>query len=200
MVCSKCLETTTVLNLLFLCHRNRRAIKRDPRRLSKLCNEPSSKSFENILENIFPDHECPWEKQILLPTKTPLLFSSKYSKFGFSPENRFNRFWDCSPAISALTCLTVRAVRKVAADIFFKTGLAEFFPYSAGFETGRVSGWVAQWTGIPLVETGSTGLKTGSTGFCSFSPNGCQLLGDPLYTPSHSLSHLLLPLPRILGW
>jgi hypothetical protein len=35
----------------------------------------------------------------------------------------------------------------------------------------------------PLVETGSTGLKTGSTGFCPFSPNGCQLLGDPLYTP-----------------
>jgi hypothetical protein len=83
---------------------------------------------------------------------------------------------------------------------FLKTGSAEIFPYSAGFETGRVSGWVAQWTGIPLVETGSTGLKTGSTGFYFFSPNGCQLLGDPLYTPSHSLSHLLLPLPRILGW
>jgi hypothetical protein len=37
----------------------------------------SQKSLENIFENIFPDHECPWEKQILLPTKTPLLFSSK---------------------------------------------------------------------------------------------------------------------------
>jgi hypothetical protein len=55
-------------------------------------------------------------------------------------KNRFNRFWDCSPAISALTCLTVRAVRKVTADIFLKTGLAEIFPYSAGFETGRVFG------------------------------------------------------------
>jgi hypothetical protein len=31
------------------------------------------------------------------------------------------------------------------------------------------------------------GLKTGSTGFYPFSPNGCQLLGDPLYTP-HTFS------------
>jgi hypothetical protein len=38
------------------------------------------------------------------------------------------------------------------------------------------------------VETGSTGLKTGSTGFYPFSPNGFQLLGDPLYTPRHTLS------------
>ena len=88
----------------------------------------------------------------------------------------------CSDLSDSQSC------QKSRSRYFSKTGWAEFFPYSAGFETGRVSGWVAQWTGIPLVETGSTGLKTGSTGFYSFSPNGCQLLGDPLYTPSHSLS------------
>ena len=83
----------------------------------------------------------------------------------------------CSDLSDSQSC------QKSRSRYFSKTGWAEIFPYSAGFETGWVSGWVAQWTGIPLVETGSTGLKTGSTGFCSFSPNGCQLLGDPLYTP-----------------
>ena len=100
----------------------------------------------------------------------------------------------CSDLSDSQSC------QKSRSRYFSETGWAEIWPYSAGFETGPVSGWVDQWTGIPLVETGSTGLKTGSTGFYSFSPNGCQLLGDPLYTPSHSLSHLLLPLPRILGW
>jgi hypothetical protein len=36
-----------------LSYRNHRAIKRDPQWLSKLCNELSSKPFENIFENIF---------------------------------------------------------------------------------------------------------------------------------------------------
>jgi hypothetical protein len=35
--------------------------------------------------------------------------------------------------------------------------------------------------------------------FCLFSPNSFQLLGD-LYIPPHSLSYLLLPIPRNLGW
>jgi hypothetical protein len=149
MASSKCFETTAVLILQFLSYRNRRTIKRDLQWLSKLCNELSSKPFENILENIFPDHECPWERPILLPTKTPLLSSSKHSKFGFSPRNRFNRswnrfnrFWDCSSATPALTCLTVRAVRKSRCRFFGKIGSTGFFPYSTGFETGRVSGWV----------------------------------------------------------
>jgi hypothetical protein len=47
-----------VLILQFLSYRNRRTIKRDPQWLSKLCNVLSSKPFENILENIFLDHEC----------------------------------------------------------------------------------------------------------------------------------------------
>jgi hypothetical protein len=51
----------------------------------------------------------------------------------------------------------------------------------------------------PLLETGSTGLRTSLTGFQSTFPNGCQPLGDPLYTP-HTLSlHSLLPSPQILG-
>jgi hypothetical protein len=51
-----------------------------------------------------------------------------------------------------------------------------------------------------LVETGSTGLRTGSTGFWSTSPNGYQLFGDPLNTPTHSLSSFTSALPRFLGW
>jgi hypothetical protein len=48
------------------------------------------------------------------------------------------------------------------------------------------------------VETGSTGLGTGSTGFLSTSPNGCQLLGDPLNTPTLSLFvHLC---PSTISW
>ena len=89
----------------------------------------------------------------------------------------------CSDLSDSQSC------QKSRSRYFSEIGWAKICPYSAGFETGPVSGWVDQWTGIPLVETGSTGLKTGSTGFCPLSPNGCQLLGGPLYTPSHSLSH-----------
>ena len=135
------------------------------------------------------------------------MFSSKFSKIGFGPQNRFNRswnrfnrFWYCSSCHLCSDLSDSQSCQKSRSRYFSETGWAEFWPYSAGFETGPVSGWVDQWTGIPLVETGSTGLKTGSTGFCPLSPNGCQLLGDPLYTPSHSLSHLLRSLPRILGW
>ena len=207
MACSKCYESSAVLSLWFLSHRNRRTIKRDPRRLSKLWNEPSSILLKTPLRSSFPDHECSWEKQISLPTKSPPLFSSKFSKFGFSPQNRFNRswnrfnrFWYCSSCHLCSDLSDSQSCQKSRSRYFSETGWAEIWSYSAGFETGPVSGWVDQWTGIPLVETGSTGLKTGSTGFCPFSPNGCQLLGDPLYNPSHSLSHLLLPLPRIFGW
>lgn len=88
----------------------------------------------------------------------------------------------CSDLSDSQSC------QKSRSRYFLKTGWAEIFPYSAGFETGWVSGWVAQWTGIPLVDTGSTG----STGFYFFSPNGRQLLGDLLYTPSHSLIYSCL--------
>ena len=74
------------------------------------------------------------KNKFYFPQRLRLLFSSKYSKFGFSPQNRFNRSWNrfnrfryCSPATSALTCLTVRAVRKVAADIFQKPVEPKFF-------------------------------------------------------------------------
>jgi hypothetical protein len=43
-------------------------------------------------------------------------------------------------------------------------------------------------------------ITNGSTGFWFFSPNGCQLLGDPLNTPRHSLSSLLLLSPQFLSW
>jgi hypothetical protein len=75
------------------------------------------------------------KNKFYFPQKTPLLFSSKYSKFGFSPENRFNRswnrfnrFWDCFSANPALTCLTVRVVRKVAADLLGKPVEPDFSP------------------------------------------------------------------------
>jgi hypothetical protein len=42
-------------------------------------------------------------------------------------------------------------------------------------------------TGSTGLQTSSTGLQTGSNGFWSFSPNGCQHLGDPLNTPTLSL-------------
>jgi hypothetical protein len=75
------------------------------------------------------------KNKFYFPQRLPFLFSSKYSKFGFSPQNRFNQSWNrfnrfryCSHATSALTCLTVRAVRKVAADIFQKPVEPNFFP------------------------------------------------------------------------
>ena len=83
----------------------------------------------------------------------------------------------CSDLSDSQSC------QKSRSRYFSKTGWADFFPYSAGFETGRVSGWVAQWTGIPLVETGSTGLKTGSTGFCPFSSQRLPAFGGSFIYP-----------------
>jgi hypothetical protein len=80
-----------------------------------------SRSFSQIMNALE-------KNKIYLPQSFPFLFSSKISKFGFSPQNRFNRFWYCSPVTSALTCLTVRAVRKVAADIFQKPVEPNFVP------------------------------------------------------------------------
>jgi hypothetical protein len=106
---------------------------------------------------------------------------SSVSKTGSTrPETGSTGFWTVSSATSVLLVWQSKAVRKVVCRYFLKTGSTRCFPSSIDFESGRVSGWVDQWTEIFLVEIGSTG-------FWSFSPNGCQLLGDPLNTPTHSL-------------
>jgi hypothetical protein len=150
-------------------------------KLSKLCNELNSNSFKIILENIFLDHECLLKNHSYSPQKFHLGSLQNFQNLLFSFKNQFNRTWnrfnqflDCFSATSALTCLTVRGVRKVVCRYFLEIGSTGFCPGSTGFESGRVSGWVDQWTEIFLVETG---LQTGSTSFRFFSPNGCQLLG-----------------------
>ena len=122
---------------------------------------------------------------------------SSVSKTGSTgPETGSTGFWTVSSATSVLPVWQSKAVRKVVCRYFLKTGSTGFEPGSTDFESGRVSGWVDQWTENPLVETGSTGF---GTGFRSFSPNGCQLLGDPLNTP-HTLSlHSLLPFHDFLA-
>jgi hypothetical protein len=119
--------------------------------------------------------------------------SSSASKTGSTgPEIGSTGFWTISSATSVLLVWQSKVVRKVVCRYFLKTGSTGFGPDSTDFEPGRVSGWVDQWTENPLV-------KTGSTGFRSFSPNGCQLLGDPLNTP-HTLSlHSLLPFHELLA-
>jgi hypothetical protein len=153
-------------------------------KLSKLCNELNSNSFKIILDNTFLDHEWLLKKHYYSPQKFHLGSLQNFQNLLFSFKNRFNRTWnrfnrflDYFSATSALTSLTVRAVRKDVCRYFLEIGSTGFFPGSTGFESGRVSGWVDQWTEIFLVETG----------FRFFSPNGCQLLGDPLNTP-HTLS------------
>jgi hypothetical protein len=94
-------------------------------------------------------------------------------------------------ATSVLPVWQSKAVRKVVCRDFSKTGSTGFEPGSTDFESGRVSGWVAQWTENSLVEAGSTG-------FWSTSPNGCQLLGDPLNTPTLSL--LIHFCPSTISW
>jgi hypothetical protein len=60
-----------------------------------------------------------------LPQELHLCSLQNIQKLFFSPGNRF---WDCSSAIPALTCLTVRAVRKVVADLLGKLVQPDFFP------------------------------------------------------------------------
>jgi hypothetical protein len=69
------------------------------------------------------------------PQKLHLCSLQNIQNLVFSPGNRFNRslnrfnqFWDCSSAIPALTCLRVRAVRKVVADLLGKPVQPDFFP------------------------------------------------------------------------
>jgi hypothetical protein len=127
-------------------------------------------------------------KTILTPHKSSTLVHFRFvktcssiSKTGSTgPETGSTGFWTVSPATSVLPVWQSKAVRKVVCGYFLKTGSTGFEPGSTDFESGRVSAWVGQWTENPLVETGSTG-------FWSFSPNGCQLLGDPLNTPTLSL-------------
>jgi hypothetical protein len=126
---------------------------------------------------------------------------SSVSKTGSTgPETGSTGFWTVSSATSVLPVWQSKAIKKVVWRYFLKICSTGFFPGSTDFESGRVSDWVDQWTEIFLVETSSTDLQTGSTGFWSFSPNGCQLLGDPLNTPPHSLSSLLLLSPWFLSW
>jgi hypothetical protein len=125
---------------------------------------------------------------------------SSVSKTGSTgPETGSTGFWTVSSATSVLSVWQSKAVRKVVSKDFSKTGSTGLEPGSTDFESGRVSGWVAQWTENPLVETGSTGFRTGSTSFWSTSPNGCHLLGDPLNTPTLSL-FITSALPLFLDW
>jgi hypothetical protein len=68
------------------------------------------------------------------PQEFHLCSLQNIQKLFFSPRNRFNRFRDCSSAIPALTYLTVRAVRKVVADISGKPVQPEFFPAQPVFD------------------------------------------------------------------
>jgi hypothetical protein len=152
------------------------------------------KILRNHLREHISDHECLWEKPFLLPTRVPPLFTSKYSKLAFQPLKPVQPDLKPVQPISGLflchPCSDLsdsQSCQKSRCRYFWETGSIGIFPGSTGFGSSRVSSWVGQWTGIFLVETGSTGLKTGSTGFRLFSPNCCQLLGDPLYTP-HTLS------------
>jgi hypothetical protein len=61
------------------------------------------------------------------PQEFHLCSIQNIQKLFCSPGNRFDQFRDCSSAIPALTCLTVRAVRKVVADISGKPVQPEFF-------------------------------------------------------------------------
>jgi hypothetical protein len=174
-------------------------------KLNKLLYWVNSNSFKmkgskRPVREHFLDHECPLRNHFYFPQDFHLCSLQNVQNVLFSLWNRFNRTWnrfnrflDYFSAIPALTSLTVRAVRKVVCRYFWETGSTRFFPGSTGFGSGRVSGWVDQWTKIFLVETGSTG-------FWLFSSNGCQLLGDPLNNPPHSLSSLLLLSPRFLSW
>jgi hypothetical protein len=127
-------------------------------------------------------------KTTLTPHKSSTLFHfsfiktcssvSKTSSTGH--ETGSTDFWTVSSATSVLSVWQSKAVRKVVCRDFLKTGSTGFEPGSTDFGFGRVSGWVAQWTENPVVETDSTGF------WCT-SPNGCQLLGDPLNTPTLSL-------------
>jgi hypothetical protein len=106
---------------------------------------------------------------------------SSVSKIGSTgPKTGSTGFWTISLPPLFWPVWQSKAIRKVVCRYFLKTGSTGLGPDSTDFEPGRVSGWVDQWTENPLVETGSTGFR-------SFSPNGCQLLGDPLNTP-HTLS------------
>jgi hypothetical protein len=116
-------------------------------KLSKLCNELNSNSFKTILENTFLDHEWLLKNHSYSPQKFHLGSLQNFQKLLFSFKNRFNRTWnrfnrflDCFSATSALTSLTVRAVRKGVCRYFLEIGSTEFFPGSTGFDSDRVSG------------------------------------------------------------
>jgi hypothetical protein len=143
--------------------------------------------FKIILGNTFLDHECLCEKTLLLPTRVPPLFTSKCSKLALQPLKPVQPDLKPVQPVSGLflchLCSDLsdsQSCQKNRCRYFCETGSTGIFPGSPGFGSGQVSGWVDQWTEIFMVETGSTG-------FWLFSPNGCQLLGDPLNTP-HTLS------------
>jgi hypothetical protein len=147
------------------------------------------------------------EKPPSLPTKVSPWFTSVFSKYVHQFQKSVQPDLKPVQPVFALFLLSLSDL-PVCQSILLENVMCRVFQNSwTGFEsgstefgTGRVSGWVPQWTENSLVETGSTGLRTGSTGFESTFPNGCQLLGDPLYTP-HTLSlHSLRLSPRILGW
>jgi hypothetical protein len=139
-------------------------------------------------------------KTTLTPHKSSTLVHFRFVKTCTSVSKTGSTgFWTVSSATSVLPVWQSKAVRKVVCRYFLKTGSTGFEPGSTDFESGRVSGWVDQWTEKPLVETGSTDFRTGSTGFRSFSPNGCQLLGDPLNTPP-ALSLFIQFCPSTNSW
>ena len=140
------------------------------------------------------------------PLKFHLCSLQKVQNLVFSPGNRFNRswnrfnrFWDCSSATPALTCLTVRAVRKVVADVFGKPVQPDFsrlnqFWIRSSLRLSR---------SVDRVLPGGNRFNRFSNRFNRFLPLFSQRLpafGGSFIYPPHSLSYLLPPLPRSLGW
>jgi hypothetical protein len=93
-------------------------------------------SFENSFEIIFSQIMNALEKnKFHFPQSHPLCSLQNSQRLvsapktgSTGPETGSTGFGTVHPATSALTCLTVRAVRKVAADIFLKPVEPKFDP------------------------------------------------------------------------
>jgi hypothetical protein len=149
----------------------------------------SVQTLSNPLREYFSRSWMPLEKPLSLSIKVSPWFTSVFSKLVLQFQKTGSTgFWTVPSVTFWPASLSVSFVRKSHVQSFLKTGSTGIESGSTEFKVGRVSSWVPQWTENSLVGTGSTSLRTGSTGFWSTSPNGWQLLGDPLNTPTHSLS------------
>jgi hypothetical protein len=86
-------------------------------------------SFENSFEIFFSQIMNALEKnKFHFPQSLPLCSLQNSQSWVSAPKTGSTGFGTVHPATSALTCLTVRAVRKVAADIFQKPVEPKFVP------------------------------------------------------------------------